>query len=119
MILEHIEILHSLNIFSITLRIFLALILGGALGLEREQKQRPAGFRTYMIVCVGSALACITNLYMVEALNASDPARIPAQVISGIGFLGAGTILDSILKSDFYNRHRATLRNPASLRNKV
>ena len=93
MILEHIEILHSLNIFSITLRIFLALILGGALGLEREQKQRPAGFRTYMIVCVGSALACITNLYMVEALNASDPARIPAQVISGIGFLGAGTIL--------------------------
>ena len=46
-----------------------------------------------MIVCVGSALACITNLFMVEALNASDPARIPAQVISGIGFLGAGTIL--------------------------
>ena len=76
-------------------RIALALILGGALGIEREQKQHPAGFRTYVIVCLGATLACITNLYMCERLGGTDPARIPAQVISGIGFLGAGTIFSS------------------------
>lgn len=93
MLLENISLLHSLNIYSIIIRILLALVLGGILGLEREQKQRPAGFRTYVVVCLGATLACITNIYMCEQLNSTDPARIPAQVISGIGFLGAGTIL--------------------------
>jgi putative Mg2+ transporter-C (MgtC) family protein len=93
MFLEQISIFSELNIYSIILRIFLALILGGLLGLDREQKQRPAGFRTYVIVCLGATLACITNIYMCNRLGSSDPARIPAQVISGIGFLGAGTIL--------------------------
>lgn len=93
MFLENIPILRELNIVSICLRILLALLLGGLLGLEREQKQRPAGFRTYIIVCLGATLASITNIYMCEYLGAGDPARLPAQVISGIGFLGAGTIL--------------------------
>lgn len=93
MYFENLELLNTLNIFSITVRILLALLLGGLLGLEREQKQRPAGFRTYIIVCLGAALASITNLYIFETGGSGDPARIPAQVISGIGFLGAGTIL--------------------------
>lgn len=93
MYLENIALFHELNICSITLRILLSLLLGGVLGIEREQKQHPAGFRTYVIVCLGATLACITNIYMCEQLGGTDPARIPAQVISGIGFLGAGTIL--------------------------
>lgn len=93
MYFENIPVFSELNLFSILFRIALALILGGALGIEREQKQHPAGFRTYVIVCLGATLACITNLYMCERLGGTDPARIPAPVISGIGFLGAGTIL--------------------------
>jgi len=93
MVLENIRILSDLNLLSIIVRISLALVLGGILGMERQQKQRPAGFRTYIIVCLGATLACITNVYMVNYLGGGDPARIPAQVISGIGFLGAGTIL--------------------------
>lgn len=93
MYLETFPLLKELNIVSIALRIFLALILGGLLGIEREQKHRPAGFRTYIVVCLGATLASITNMYMFQCTGAGDPARIPAQVISGIGFLGAGTIL--------------------------
>lgn len=93
MYLETIPILKELNIVSVTLRILLALILGGLLGIEREQKQRPAGFRTYIVVCLGATLAGITNMYLFQSVGTGDPARIPAQVISGIGFLGAGTIL--------------------------
>lgn len=89
------RILHGLNIVSIGFRMLLALVLGGILGFERERKNRPAGFRTYMLVCVGAALVMITNQYIYENFNASnsDPARLGAQVISGIGFLGAGTII--------------------------
>lgn len=93
MLLENIPILSELNILSITTRVLLALILGGLLGIEREQKQRPAGFRTYVIVCLGSTLAALTNIFLFTHFGAGDPARIPAQVISGIGFLGAGTII--------------------------
>lgn len=93
MYFENLELLQTLNIVSITVRILLALLLGGLLGLEREQKQRPAGFRTYIIVCLGAALASITNLYVFQSAGSGDPTRIAAQVISGIGFLGAGTIL--------------------------
>ena len=93
MFLEKIPMLIELNVVSIACRIVLAIILGGIVGFEREIKQRPAGFRTYVIVCLGATLATITNIYMCQYLTSSDPARIPAQVISGIGFLGAGTIL--------------------------
>ena len=93
MILENIPLLRELNTASIALRILLALLLGGFLGIEREQKQHPAGFRTYIVVCLGSALASITNIYLTVSVGGSDSARIPAAVISGVGFLGAGTIL--------------------------
>ena len=72
MYFENIPVFSELNLFSILLRIALALILGGALGIEREQKQHPAGFRTYVIVCLGATLACITNLYMCERLGGPD-----------------------------------------------
>lgn len=69
------------------------MTLGGVLGVEREQKRRPAGFRTYVIVCLGSTLVMMTNQYAHLYMGAPDPTRIAAQVVSGIGFLGAGTIL--------------------------
>ncbi|HUF49699.1 MAG TPA: MgtC/SapB family protein [Longimicrobiales bacterium] len=80
------------------LRLFLAAALGGFIGLEREASGKPAGFRTNLLICVGAAL--ITQLSIVIAADTSlpggfrsDPGRIAAQIVSGIGFLGAGTIL--------------------------
>lgn len=82
--------------FEIIFKLTLACILGGVIGLERESLSRPAGFRTYTLVCVGSALAMIVSIDMYyqfyRTVNA-DPGRIAAQVVSGIGFLGAGTIM--------------------------
>ena len=69
------------------------MICGGIIGLERSRKNRPAGFRTYMIVCLSSALVMMTNQFIYNNFAESDPARLGAQVISGIGFLGAGTII--------------------------
>ncbi len=87
------EYLQSINMFSTVLRLMLALVCGGLLGLERGKKKRPAGFRTHMLVCVGAALAMITNQYMAEHYVGIDASRMASQVISGIGFLGAGTIM--------------------------
>lgn len=85
--------LNELNIISIFFRLLLASICGGILGIERERKNRPAGFRTYMLVCVTSAMVMITNEYISNKYLTGDPSRMGAQVISGIGFLGAGTII--------------------------
>lgn len=87
------EYLRELNLASIIFRICLAIIIGGTLGFERERKNRPAGFRTYILVCLGSAMVMMTNQYVYEIYKLGDPVRMGAQVISGIGFLGAGTIL--------------------------
>jgi len=78
---------------SIFIRLTLAMLCGGILGMERGKKNRPAGFRTYMLVCVGATLVMLTNQYLCELYGTGDPARLGAQVISGIGFLGAGTII--------------------------
>ena len=85
--------LRELNMLSICLRILLSLAIGGILGVERGRKNRPAGFRTYVLVCLGAALVMMTNQYIYQTFGTSDPARLGAQVISGIGFLGAGTIM--------------------------
>ena len=85
--------LNELNLVSTVVRLALALLLGGMLGIERGRKRRPAGLRTYMIVCIASSLVMITSQYMAEVFGTGDPARMGAQVISGIGFLGAGTIM--------------------------
>jgi len=81
---------------SIAVRLMLAAVLGGIIGSERESLKRPAGFRTHILVCVGSALAMITSEFIFRRYSGIvniDPARLGAQVISGIGFLGAGTII--------------------------
>ncbi len=91
--LEGIDILRELNLISVFVRIVVSLVIGGALGLERGRKNRAAGFRTYTLVCLGSALVMMTNQYVSTYFGSGDPTRLGAQVISGIGFLGAGTIL--------------------------
>ena len=78
---------------AVALRIALAVICGGSLGLERGLKHRPAGMRTYMLVCVGACLIMLTNQYLFQVTQTGDPMRLGAQVVSGIGFLGAGTIV--------------------------
>jgi putative Mg2+ transporter-C (MgtC) family protein len=81
------------------IRLVVAAGLGGAVGLERELRDQPAGFRTHMLVAMGSCLFALVSAYGVEALLAdggavrTDPTRIAAQIVSGIGFLGAGAIL--------------------------
>ena len=74
-------------------KIALALICAGVIGIERGRKKRPAGFRTYMVVCLGATLVMMTNEYLCKIYGTGDVARLGAQVISGIGFLGAGTII--------------------------
>ena len=82
--------------FDLFLRLFLAAILGGFVGLEREAHGRAAGLRTHILVCVGATLIMLTgvNLAMSSQYSSNiDPFRMAAQVVSGIGFLGAGTII--------------------------
>lgn len=82
----------------ITLRLLLAALLGGLIGLERESLNKSAGLRTHILVCLGSCLIMITSIEIFETVGhgtIGDPARIAAQVVSGIGFLGAGTIMRS------------------------
>ena len=85
--------LRELNFYSMVFRIILSLGIGGILGFDRERKNRPAGFRTYILVCLGSPLVMITNQYVFQVFNSGDPVRLGAQVVSGVGFLGAGTII--------------------------
>ena len=85
--------LREITMHSVCIRILAALIVGGILGLERERKSRAAGLRTYMLVCVGACLIMLTNQFLYQTTGAGDPMRLGAQVVSGIGFLGAGTII--------------------------
>ena len=85
--------LREVTYLAVALRIFAAVIIGGILGLERGMKNRPAGLRTYMLVCVGACVIMLTNQYIYQVFGSGDPVRMGAQVVSGIGFLGAGTII--------------------------
>lgn len=99
------DYLRQLNMTSMMLRIILALLMGGLIGMERERKRRPAGFRTYMLVALGAALTVMLSQYLDYMLNnpwaeinatigvKADVSRFGAQVINGVGFLGAGTII--------------------------
>ncbi len=85
-----------MSIGEIALRLILAALLGGVVGIERENKKRAAGLRTHVLVSLGSALVMVTSEYLFHqyfGLTELDPTRLGAQVISGIGFLGAGTII--------------------------
>ena len=102
---ELLDYLRQMNLTSVLLRLLLAMLFGGLIGLERERKRRPAGFRTYMLVCLGAALTMLLSqyeYYMVthewaqlasEVGIRTDVSRFGAQVINGIGFLGAGVIV--------------------------
>ena len=78
---------------AIVVRILISLAFGAILGLDRGLKSRPAGLRTYILVCVGSCIVMMTNQYVYQVFDTGDPVRMSAQVVSGIGFLGAGTII--------------------------
>ena len=83
----------DLNIISLVLRMLLATILGGVIGLERGASGQSAGIRTFALVCVGASGCSIVNLFLFYTTGSADTARIPSTVISGIGFLGVGTIV--------------------------
>jgi putative Mg2+ transporter-C (MgtC) family protein len=85
--------IRELTVLSVVIRALLSTVLGGLIGMERGMKNRPAGFRTYMLVCLGSCIVMMTNQYTCQVFLTGDPTRMAAQVISGIGFLGAGTII--------------------------
>lgn len=86
-------VMHELTHGSIFLRILLSILIGGVLGYERQRLNRPAGLRTYMLVCLGACICMMINQYITQVYQTGDPVRLGAQVISGIGFLGAGSIL--------------------------
>ena len=88
------DYLKDFNIATVILRLVLSTLAGAAIGVERAAHGRAAGLRTHMTVALGSAMTVMVGLYAVQILGfASDPLRIAAQVVSGLGFLGAGTIL--------------------------
>ena len=88
------QTLAGFNLWSITFRILLATLIGGCIGSERGRHGRAAGLRTHILVCLGSTMTVMLGIYSVQVLGLSgDPLRVSAQVVSGIGFLGAGTIL--------------------------
>ena len=86
--------LRDVTLLSVAVRMLLAVLCGGAIGIEREYKRRPAGFRTHILICLGAAMVSLTSeflfLYMKYYL---DISRMSAAVASGIGFIGAGTII--------------------------
>ncbi len=85
--------IREVTLLAVVLRVVAAVIIGGLIGLERGLKHRPAGLRTYMVVCVGACLVMLTNQYIFQVFGTGDPVRMGAQVVSGIGFLGAGTTI--------------------------
>lgn len=103
--LTQLDFLRELNTLSVVLRLLLAMLLGGLVGLDRGLRRRPAGPRTYTLVCVGAALTMVLSQYEYVMLTTdwapaaeavglkTDVSRFGAQVINGIGFLGAGTVI--------------------------
>ena len=89
-----IEHLHEVNLVSMLVRFAIALLGGGIIGMSRGKRQHAAGLRTHLLVCIGAASVMMTSLYQAQNLGVpGDAFRMPAQVVSGVGFLGAGSIL--------------------------
>ena len=88
--------LRDFTLMAVTVRMLLAVVCGGIIGMERTLHRRPAGFRTHILVCLGAAMTTLTSQYLYLYLDYyTDMARLGAQVVAGIGFLGAGTIVIS------------------------
>lgn len=84
----------NITMLSVTVRLCLAVLCGGLIGLERAFKRRPAGFRTHILICLGASLTTMTSQYLYLNMHFfTDMARLGAQVVAGIGFIGAGTII--------------------------
>ena len=92
--LHCLDFAREMTFLGVAVRMLAAVICGGMIGIEREVKRRPAGFRTHILICLGASVTILTNLYLYQALHLeTDVSRIGAQVITGIGFIGAGTII--------------------------
>ncbi len=92
--MEWLDSLRGASLAALVIKLVLAVIFGGVIGLERGRKRRPAGFRTHILVCMGATMAMCISRYCVDTLGITvDVSRLGAQVINGIGFLGAGTII--------------------------
>jgi len=86
--------LRDITFISVFVRMLLAAVCGGTIGIEREYKRRPAGFRTHILICLGAAMTTLTSQYLfLEMGYYTDISRLGAQVVAGIGFIGAGTII--------------------------
>ncbi len=86
--------LRGVTLLSVFIRLLLALVCGGIIGIERSYKRRPAGFRTHILICIGAAITTLTSQYLYLDMHYfTDMARLGAQVVAGIGFIGAGTII--------------------------
>ena len=86
--------LRDVTTLSVFVRLACALICGGIIGIERSYKRRPAGFRTHILICIGAAITTLTSQYLYLNMHYfTDMARLGAQVVAGIGFIGAGTII--------------------------
>lgn len=90
---EVITDVRELTLIAVVSRVCITIVLGGVIGLERGMKNRPAGLRTYMLVSLGACVVMMTNQYVYQVYQTGDLVRMGAQVVSGIGFLGAGTII--------------------------
>ena len=88
------DFVRDMSFLAVAVRLVLAVVCGGIIGLEREYKRRPAGFRTHILICLGAAMTTLTSQYLcLEMHFFTDVGRLGAQVIAGIGFIGAGTII--------------------------
>ena len=91
---SNLDALRGISFGSVLLRMFLSCFCGAVIGIERSYKNRPAGFRTHILVCIGAASASMTGIYLYLNLGLpTDISRLGAQVVSGLGFIGAGTII--------------------------
>ena len=88
------DFMREFSLLSVGLRLLLAVFCGGVIGIEREFKRRPAGFRTHILLCLGASITMLTSQYVYLVLHLyTDVARLGAQVVAGIGFIGAGSII--------------------------
>lgn len=93
-LLNYLRFADGFHMWGAVIRMALAVICGGVIGIEREYKRRPAGFRTHILICLGASLTTLTSQYLYLEMNwFTDLARLGAQVIAGMGFIGAGTII--------------------------
>lgn len=92
--LSFLDFLRDVTTISVLFRLFLAVVCGGIIGIEREHKRRPAGFRTHILICLGASMTTLTSQYLFYNLGLyTDIGRLGAQVVAGIGFIGAGAII--------------------------